>query len=125
LILEEVYSSIEHAVENRIAMRLGGFGQALAPLLLWQLEPRLDIATEALAPITAVADVKWPVMIIGGSDDRHTLLTETEELFAAAPEPKVLWVVEGAKHEDLYQFAPSEYEIKVLEFFGKSLAERD
>jgi uncharacterized protein len=123
LILEEVYSSIEHAVENRIAMRLGGFGQALAPLLLWQLEPRLDIATEALAPITAISAVKWPVMIIGASDDRHTLLAETEAMFAAAPEPKTLWVVEGAEHEDLYRFLPKAYEEKVLEFFDSHLVD--
>jgi predicted alpha/beta hydrolase len=35
VILEAVYSSIERAIENRLAIRLGEFGRFLAPLLLW------------------------------------------------------------------------------------------
>lgn len=121
LILEEVYSSIEQAVENRIAIRLSGFGTALAPLLLWQLEPRLQIPAKSLSPMSAIPFIKSPVMIIGGSADRHTLLSETEAIFRAAPEPKELWVVEGAAHEDLHQFSPEKYQDKVLGFFRKHL----
>src|SRR5262245_49227251 len=40
-VLEAVYPSIDVAVENRLRMRLGEFGAALAPLLLVQLGPRL------------------------------------------------------------------------------------
>jgi fermentation-respiration switch protein FrsA (DUF1100 family) len=62
-------------------------------------------------------------MIIGGSDDRHTLLAETEALFANAPEPKMLWVVDGAAHEDLYRFATEAYEENVLKFFETHLVD--
>src|SRR5690606_32428358 len=39
-----------------------------------------------------------PLLVIHGSDDRITPLQLAHELFAAAPEPKRLCIVEGAGH---------------------------
>jgi fermentation-respiration switch protein FrsA (DUF1100 family) len=118
IILESVYSSIDQAVENRLANHFGGLGRYLSPLLLWQLEPRLGISREALSPITAISQVNTPVMVISGTKDRHTLLYETKALYMKAPEPKELWLIEGAVHENLHRYAPAEYERRILAFFS-------
>ena len=55
------------------------------------------------------------------ANDRHTTLQESRQVFNAAPEPKELWVVKDAPHVDLYNFARTEYERRILEFFGKHL----
>ncbi len=121
VVLEAVYSSLEQAVENRMAIRLGDFGRVLTPLLLWQVKPRLGVALESLSPISAIPNLAAPVMIIAGTDDQHTLSYESEELYSLAPEPKSLWMVEGAKHQNLHRYTPQDYERRILEFFSEYL----
>jgi uncharacterized protein len=121
LVLEMVYPTIDQAISNRLTMRLGGWANALTPLLLWQFKPRLGIDTEALRPIDHVGRVSVPKLFIAGSADQHTTIEESRQLFNAASEPKELWVIEGAAHVDLYEVANREYESRVLEFFGQHL----
>jgi fermentation-respiration switch protein FrsA (DUF1100 family) len=121
VILEGVYSSIEKAVENRIAMRLGSLGAYLAPLLTWQIEVRLDIPIEDLSPVKAISILGSPVFIVAGSDDKRTVIAESRLLFERANDPKELWIIEGAKHQDFHKFAGKEYEKQVRRFFQKYL----
>ena len=121
VVLEAVYSDIKKAVQNRLAIRFGKIGEILEPLLTWQIEPRLGIPLEKLSPVNAIVELKVPVMIIGGSDDRHTLLEESELLFKQASEPKRFWTVEGAAHQNFHSYAPKEYEERVLGFFEQYL----
>ncbi len=116
LILEAVYSNIEKATANRLEIRLGKFGRYLAPLLLWQIEPRLGISLQSMSPVTAIGRLDVPVLIVAGENDRRTTLSDSRELFAHAPEPKSLWVVPGARHENFHRFSAAEYERKILAF---------
>ena len=124
VVLEGVYSSIEDAVGNRIAIRLGEIGHWLAPLLLWQIEPRLGVALESLAPISAIDRLDAPVLVIGGSEDRRTSVQETRALFERARSPKQLWLVEGARHQDFHRYSKQAYEERVLLFFKQYLGQR-
>ncbi|TGO02703.1 hypothetical protein PN36_20480 [Candidatus Thiomargarita nelsonii] len=121
VVLEAVYSDIKRALENRLVIRFGAYGKYLAPLLVWQIQPRLNISTEKLAPVSAISRLKSPVMIVTGSDDQHTVLAESKALFTEASEPKYFWVLEGAIHENLHQYSPKEYERRILAFFQKYL----
>jgi uncharacterized protein len=100
VVLEAVYPRVGRAVENRIRIRLGGLAPALTPLLMMQLQPRLHISESDLEPIRSIGRLGAPVLVVAGSRDEHTTVAESEELFAAASAPKLLWVVEGAKHQD-------------------------
>lgn len=122
VILEGVYSSIQRAVSNRLATRLGEFGRVLAPLLLWQIEPRLDISPRALVPLAAIHELDAPVMIIGGTADRRTQPDETKAMYLRANAPKRLWLVDGAGHEDLHRYAPVAYRQQVIAFLGQHLS---
>ena len=121
LILEAVYSSIENAVKNRISVRLGSVGQYLAPFLTWQIEPRLGIPLEALSPLGAIGRLNAPVMIIAGMEDNRTQKEESRRLFEEAREPKQLWLIQGAKHQNFHSFAGEEYEERVLQFLRRHL----
>jgi len=122
VVLEGVYSSIEQAVGNRIAIRLGEIGRWLAPLLVWQVEPRLGVRTDELAPIAAIHRLDAPVMIIAGTEDRRTRLDESKALYLHAQSPKRLWLINGARHEDFHRHSPADYERQVLDFFDRHLA---
>jgi uncharacterized protein len=121
LVLEMVYPTLEEAVADRLKMRLGAWGGLLAPLLTLQLRPRLGVGPEMMRPVERVAHVPGPKLFIAGALDRHTTREESRRLFAAAREPKELWVVEGAAHTDLHAAARAEYERRVLDFLDQSL----
>lgn len=122
MVLEMVYPTINQAISDRLAMRFGSWAGYLTPLLSWQLKPRLGIDSQGLRPIDHIGKTNVPKLLIAGADDQHTTLAESRQMFAAAGEPKELWVVAGAKHVDLYAAEKEEYERHVLGFFGKYLA---
>ncbi len=122
MVLESVYSNLEQALDNRLRLRLGPIGSWVTPLLAWQVEPRLGVQLGQLSPETAIRSVTNPVLIMSGARDQRTTLLDTQALYAAAPEPKQLWVVPDAIHQDLHHFARAEYERRVLTFFARHLA---
>ena len=121
VVLEAVYPRIARAAENRVRIRLGPLAPFLTPLLLWQLQPRLGITAQQLEPIRSISRLGAPVLIVAGSEDEQTTLAESQELFAAAAEPKRLWIVEGARHQDFMSFDPKGYEEQVLGFLEQQL----
>jgi fermentation-respiration switch protein FrsA (DUF1100 family) len=120
-VFEAVYPRAARAIENRIRIGLGPLAPVLTPFLLVQLRPRLGIAASDLEPIRSIGRFGGPVLIAAGSEDRHTTLDESRELFEAAAQPKELWVVPGAMHQDLLSFDPIGYEARVVGFLARYL----
>jgi uncharacterized protein len=121
MVLEMVYPAISQAISNRLTMRLGGWASTLTPLLAWQFKPRFGISAEALRPIDHVGKITVPKLFIVGAEDEHTTLEESRQMYTAASNPKEIWIVERAKHVDLYAVAKEDYERRVLDFFGQYL----
>ncbi|MEM7302079.1 MAG: alpha/beta hydrolase [Pseudomonadota bacterium] len=123
-VLEAVYSSLRAATQNRFELRFGPFGRFITPALLWQVPLRLGFSVDALDLTQRISDLCAPVLIISGDQDVRTTAADTEELFAAAQNPKSLWMIEGARHQDLYRFSGEAYEKRVLGFFADALQGR-
>jgi pimeloyl-ACP methyl ester carboxylesterase len=123
VVLESMYPTIEEAVHDRLAMRIGPLDGPASTVLLWQLPLRLGIAPSDLHPIDRVAALRAPVLIAAGGADRHTTPAETERIHAAAAAPKSLWIVDGAGHVDLHAYAPAEYERRVGGFLAVYLGD--
>jgi alpha-beta hydrolase superfamily lysophospholipase len=124
VILEAVYPSLDVAVENRLRMRLGPFGAALAPLLLLQLRPRLGVWPSDLRPVDRIALLRCPILVIAGVADQHTTATDTQRLYTAARQPKELWLIPNARHVDYLRAVGEEYKQRVLAFFKAALTTR-
>jgi len=121
VVLEAVYPRFRRAIENRVRIRLGGLAPLLAPLLLVQLGPRLDVSPADLEPIRSMDRLGAPVLVVAGSRDEHTTAAESDDLFQAAVEPKGLWIVDGARHQDLLAYDPAGYESQVIGFLRRYL----
>src|SRR5258705_1849233 len=121
IVLEMVYPTIDQAVSNRLTLRLGGWAACLRPLLTGQLRPRLGFDSGALRPIDHVGSISAAKLFIAGADDQHTTVAESQQMYAAASNPKELWILKGAAHVDLHQVGKPEYERRVLEFFHAHL----
>ena len=114
LVLEAVHPDLRRAVGNRV-------GKVLAPLLLVQIEPRLGVSLEQLDPIRHIATVGGPVLVVGGELDTNTTEADTRDLFATARDPKELWIVPRAAHEDFAMADPAGYDAHVVAFLRRQL----
>jgi fermentation-respiration switch protein FrsA (DUF1100 family) len=120
-VIEQVYPEIVGALDNRLHTYLGRAGGMVEPLLLDAMAWHLDLDPARLRPIDHIAGLHAPLLLIAGSADRHTTLEQSRALFAAAVEPKELWIVDGAAHIDLDVFSAVAYRARILAFFGKTL----
>lgn len=116
-ICESVFDNMEHAVDRRLRHYTGAPGWLGASLLVPFAEQRLDISIHDIRPIDHVARLRCPVLIIGGESDEKTWPEDTRRLFDAAHEPKELWMIPHARHEDLFRFPG--YEEKTREFITR------
>ena len=119
LVLESVYPTFRDAVADRLHTWLGPFGflgTAMAPTLIQLVAPRIGVDPGHLRPIDAIERVPEPLLLIAGTEDDYTRLSESRALFARASSPKELWEVRGAGHVDLHAFIPLEYERRVGDF---------
>ncbi len=117
IVLEMVYPTLKEAVKNRIEIHLKILGKHLSPLLLWQIKPRLGFSPEELSPIDELKQTTSPVFIIAGTKDKHTSIDQSNRMFEQASEPKKIWRVKGAAHQNIYEYAPEKYRDQVLTFF--------
>jgi len=77
---------------------------------------------DAVAPVKVIdAIAPTPVLIIAGEGDALIPADNGRRLYAAAKEPKELWVIAGADHGGTLAAAGDEYEKRVGEFFDKYL----
>jgi uncharacterized protein len=126
LVLEGVFPDIDAATANRINATLGAPLGALAawPLaraLAWVTAPMLGVAPSDLRPIDHMTNVRAPLLMLIGAVDTYTTVEETRAMLARAPEPKTLWIMDGAGHVDLQAHAPEQYRARVLDFLSGHL----
>ena len=121
MVFESMYPTIVEAIRDRIEIRLGPFGRWLSPLLTTQIELRNDCSTDDLRPMVAVARITAPKLFLAGTADRETKFSESKEIFDNAAEPKIFVPFDGAKHQDLLDFAPGQYRKIILEFLDTNL----
>lgn len=106
-----VHESLHSTIEEMVVSLSG---REYAPVLLPQLAFYPD-------PITRIGDLNAPLLLIAGSTDEHTKVPETERLFAAAQQPKDIWIVPGAGHFNMHSYAGKEYEMRISEFLDQHL----
>jgi pimeloyl-ACP methyl ester carboxylesterase len=81
---------------------------------------RLGISLWNFSPIDDVGKISpRPFFMIHAERDQRMPLADTNALFAAAGEPKELWVVPGADHGEPWMVAKEEYDRRMVEFFRR------
>jgi fermentation-respiration switch protein FrsA (DUF1100 family) len=83
----------------------------------WLLTQRFD-------SIRKVPSLQTPVLFIHGTDDRQVPASMSEKLYAAAPEPKQLYLVPHAEHNDVADVGGAEYLQVVQQFIQQTALSR-
>jgi hypothetical protein len=80
----------------------------------WLLKDRFESASK-------IGDVRAPVFIIHGENDRIVPIGFGRALFETAKEPKESWWVSGGGHEDLHHFG---LQAAVIDFLARHVGDR-
>jgi fermentation-respiration switch protein FrsA (DUF1100 family) len=84
----------------------------LGPLLIWSFDS-----------VKKIGRIRAPLLFVQGDRDEIIPLRLGQNLFAAAPEPKSFWIVEGAGHNDLPEMAGERYRQRLQSFYQRLPAE--
>jgi uncharacterized protein len=99
------------------------------PLSEWPAKLALHhsgMPTGDLRPIDVVGEIApRPLAVVRGGADDIVPEYMTRALYAAAGEPKSLWVIPQAKHGGYAQVAPREYPSRLVQFFSENLMVSD
>lgn len=88
----------------------------------WMYELYFQVDADKVAPIEMIHKISpRGVMIIAGGADEQMPSSDAMRLFAAALEPKELWLIPGAVHGGTVYMAGDEYVKKVLRFLDSHL----
>jgi alpha-beta hydrolase superfamily lysophospholipase len=114
----------ERAASSRSGQGLPGFLASLVGhLIIWLTGLRLGCSLSEADPIRWMDEIApRALFIIQGALDPFVTVEEAGELYAAAGEPKEIWVVPEAGHRQADRRHPEEYRHRVLAFFDQWLA---
>ncbi|MGI8968447.1 MAG: alpha/beta hydrolase [Chloroflexota bacterium] len=96
-------------------------GPALAVLTDWWQRLRYGYSFADVRPLDAIGRIApRPVLLIHGDRDAIVPLVEARQLYAAAGQPKELWIVEDTPHCGAYFVDRGAYVDRVAAFFAES-----
>lgn len=88
---------------------------------LWVAEKTRGFDREQVCPVRVVEQIApRPLLVIHGTDDHRITEEQVQELFAAAEEPKALWLVEGASHSAIRSPVLDALAQDVISFFNSA-----
>jgi uncharacterized protein len=94
----------------------------LRNIVIKRSEHLAHFKASAVSPLHAVKDVHVPIFIIHGTADHLIKSHYSEMVYGNTGEPKELWLIPGATHNDLAEVGGEEYRRRILRFFDESLA---
>lgn len=122
LVVDSAFSSLRDLARGAITgfYHLPSFPFLHLSLLGYELYFQTSIKNVSpVSEIRRIAPV--PILIIAGEGDRLIPAENGRRLFAAASEPKELWLIPGADHGGTLAVAGRTYEKKVGDFFDRHL----
>jgi dipeptidyl aminopeptidase/acylaminoacyl peptidase len=122
MVAESTYTSVEDNVADSVRALTGLPAFPFAPLIVWFGEREADLDIGQVSPVDVIGTISpRAVMIVHGEQDSVLPAKNAERLYAAAGEPKELYLVPGADHYGLVQAQPEEYPRRIVGFFDRYL----
>ncbi len=76
-----------------------------------------------VSPLIAVEKVSAPILFIHGKMDPYVKYEYSELLFSRAHEPKKLYLIDEARHVDVWEVAGKEYEATIFNFLNQHVSQ--
>jgi len=93
----------------------------LRNLVIMRSERTAHFKARDVSPLRAVSSIHVPLLFIYGTEDHLIDHRYSLSLFQYANEPKQLFAIEGARHNDTWKVAGDAYARTILEFYAGAL----
>lgn len=118
VVADSAFTTLDEMVARGIPVPL------LRPLVRFFAEQATEAHVTAVRPIDEIGRISpRPILLIQGGADQTVPPDAAPRLYAAAGEPRALWMEEGIGHIEMRAVYPDEYDRRVLAFFDASLRE--
>lgn len=97
----------------------------LRNLVIKRSEQIAHFKASLVSPAEAVKQVHVPIFLLHGTADNKIPAAASELVFRNANEPKELWLIPGAKHNDMVEKGGEEYFTRIVAFFQSTLITPD
>jgi fermentation-respiration switch protein FrsA (DUF1100 family) len=117
VIAESAYSSLEDNIEQGVRQITGLPPFPFAPLIVWFGEQETGMDIRAVRPIDDVGSIApKAILFIHGGQDALIDPSNSQRLFAAALEPKELFILPSAGHGDFLAVDPNGFRQRITSF---------
>lgn len=124
VVADSPYTNLEELIGRSFRAFTGLPAFPFAPLVVRLAEWETGLRAAEVAPLEVIHRISpRPVFLIHGENDDLIPHDDSRQLYAAAGEPRALWVVPGAGHTRGHATAREEYEERVVAFFHTWLIE--
>jgi alpha-beta hydrolase superfamily lysophospholipase len=93
----------------------------LRNIVIKRSEYMAHFKANSVSPLDAVRNINVPLFILHGTVDNLIAHKYSQMIFDNAHPPKELWLIQGAKHNDMTAVGGKEYTRRILGFFDESL----
>ena len=122
VVAHSAFSSLQDTIETSIRHFTGLPPFPFAPMISFWAEQETGIDIGAIDAKRWISEISpRPVFIIHSLDDQVISPGSGELLFAAAGEPRELWLEHGIEHAGFDTALPEEFERRIVAFFDKAL----
>jgi fermentation-respiration switch protein FrsA (DUF1100 family) len=124
VIAESTFTSVEDNISDSFQALTGLPPFPFAPLVVWFGEREAGVDISQVSPLHGIEAISpRAVFIVHGELDGLIPVRNAHQLYAAAGEPKKLYVIPSAGHGGLPQAQPEAYRERIVEFFDQYLLE--
>jgi len=122
VIADSAFQSASRAVEEGFTRETGLPRLPYSPIALAIIQLRLGVSPGDIVPEDHIRAISpRPILLIHGLADSDLSPANSQALFAAAGEPKELWLLPGSGHIDGIEDYPEEYARRMVQFFDSNL----
>lgn len=119
VISDSAYTSMYDAFADGVTRKVGIPPLFFPNIFIFFASQLSDTDFYDAAPIEAIPKLTQPIFLMHGTNDTQVSFHHAERLYAAANEPKELYLVDGAEHTMAYETDPETYREKLYPFLER------
>jgi hypothetical protein len=96
----------------------------LRNIVIKRSELMAHFKASAVSPLEAVRQIRIPLLLVHGTADDRIRSAYTERVYENASPPKELWLIQGARHDNMWEMGGEQYLHRVAAFFEKHLTDQ-
>lgn len=124
VIAQSTFTCVEDNISDSFKALTGLPPFPFAPLVVWFGEREAGVDISQVSPLDGIEAISpRAVLIVHGELDELIPVENAHRLYAAAGEPKELYVIANAGHSELPQAQPEKYRKHIVRFFDRYLLE--